>query len=222
MTGAEEVVNTQHHERSLLIPATRKQGLDTESDADAYRVEEENTPALWTAPSLPPLPQLAASPPTYSGSCLALSTQLVAYIRTLLAPPPCISVSIGSGFGLLEAYLMTGDYGFHVIGVEVEPSPNKYLSSSHHRIVNGTRFLQPLADQATTWLFVYPRRVGLVQEYMAAYGQKSVEKIVWAGPKADWDDYKACFAGWHLQEQDASAVGGQAWELITVASKTTK
>ncbi|USP80703.1 hypothetical protein yc1106_07977 [Curvularia clavata] len=205
----------------MLFPATGKQEHDTDADTQAYHTEEGNTPAFWTAPSLPPLPQLAASPTTYSGCCLALSTQLVAYIRSLLTPPPCIAVSIGSGFGLLEAYIMTGNHGFHVIGVEVEPSPNKYLPSSHHRIVHGTRFLEPLVAQATTWLFVYPRRVGLVQEYMAAHGQGSVEKIIWAGPKADWDDYKPCFAGWHLHEQDAGAIGGQPWELIAVASKTS-
>lgn len=208
MAGPEEAVNTQHH--------------DPDADTGAHHIPHEHPATLWTAPSLPPLPQLATSPTRYSGSCLALSTQLVAYIQSLLAPPPHIAVSIGSGFGLLEAYLMTGPHVFHVIGVEVEPSPNKYLPSSHHRPVNGTRFLEPLVAQATAWLFVYPRRVGLVEEYMAAYGQESVEMIIWAGPKADWDDYRPCFSGWHLREQDAGAVGGYPWEMIAVASKVPK
>lgn len=219
MTEAEEVVDGQHHDHQMRMRATRKQELDTDASADAYRIEDQTTPTSWTAPSLPPLPQLTSSPTTYSGSCLALSTRLVEYLQTLLAPPPCITVSIGSGFGLLETYLMSGTHGLHIVGVEVEPSPNKYLPSSHHRIVNGTRFLEPLAAQATTWLFVYPRRVGLVQEYITAYSQEGVEKIVWAGPKADWDDYKPCFTGWHLKEQDAGSVGGHAWELIAIASK---
>lgn len=219
MTGPEELVYSQDLDRPLIFPATREQEHDTHADRDAYRVEERNTAARWTAPMRPPLPQLTASPTTYSGCCLALSTQLVAYIRSLLTPLPCITVSIGSGFGLLEAYIMAGNHDFHVIGVEVEPSPNKYLPSSHHLIVHGTRFLEPLAAQATTWLFVYPRRVGLVQEYMAAHGQESVEKIIWAGPKADWDDYKPCFADWNIQEHEAGAVGGQSWELIAVATK---
>ncbi|EOA88672.1 uncharacterized protein SETTUDRAFT_76620, partial [Exserohilum turcica Et28A] len=165
------------------------------------------------------LPPLLESPTAYSGSCLALSNRLVAYLQTLLSPPPCFTLSIGSGFGLLEAYLMAGTHGLHVVGVEVEPSPNKYLPASHHGVVNGSRFLEPLAAQAAAWLFVYPRRVGLVQEYMAAYGERSVKRIVWAGPKADWDDYRACFAGWHVQEQEAHEVGGHAWELIVVANR---
>lgn len=223
-TGVEEEVNTQHHDCPPLVATTHTQELDAELDTDENLIDHQTSPALWPAPALPALPalpQLLASPRVYSGSCLALSTQLVAYIQSLLAPPPCIAVSIGSGFGLLEAHLMNGTDAVHVIGVEVEPSPNKYLPPSHHRTVNGTRFLEPLTARATTWLFVYPRRVGLVKEYMAAYGEGSVERIIWAGPRADWDDYKTCFTGWHLHEQEAGAVGGHAWELIAVASKSS-
>lgn len=180
---------------------------------------EEMLNAHHESPS-PTLPPLVAAPTAYSGSCLALSTRLVAFIQTLLPPPPAMTLSIGSGFGLLEAYLGTaGPHSPCVIGVEVEPSPNKYLPASHHRLVHGTRFLEPLAAEAVTWLFVYPRRVGLVQEYMAEHGEGRVERVVWAGPKADWDDYKSCFAGWYVEEHEADRVGGRAWELIAVASK---
>ena len=95
-------------------------------------------------------------------------------------------------------------------------SPSLALS-----IGSGFGFLEPLAAEATNWLFVYPRRVGLVREYLAEYGQGSVKRVVWAGPKADWDDYKTCFADWHVQEQSAELVGGRAWELIAVADKAT-
>ncbi|EUC45252.1 hypothetical protein COCMIDRAFT_96079 [Bipolaris oryzae ATCC 44560] len=193
----------------------RNTNTDEDTDTDIYK----DTNVILNVPVLPPLPRLVATPTAYSGSCLALSPQLIAYLQTLLAPPPCITVSIGSGFGLLEAYIMNGPDTFHIIGVEVAPSPNKYLPSSHHRLVTGTRFLEPLAETARIWLFVYPRRIGLIQEYMATYGQGAVERIIWAGPKADWDDYRACFANWTLQEQEADMVGGRAWELIVVADK---
>ncbi|KAH7555143.1 hypothetical protein BM1_07804 [Bipolaris maydis] len=208
--SSEEAVNIQHYDDT-----SRDVNGDTDTDMDIYR----GANAVLTAPVLPPLPRLVATPTAYSGSCLALSPQLIAYLQTLLAPPPCITLSIGSGFGLLEAYLMTGPDTFHIIGVEVAPGPNKYLPSSHYRLVNGTRFLEPLAEQAQIWLFVYPRRVGLIQEYLAVYGQGAVERIIWAGPKADWDDYRPCFANWTVQEQEADMVGGRAWELIVVADK---
>jgi hypothetical protein len=164
------------------------------------------------------LPALTSIPTAYPGCCLALSAPLVAHLESLLAPPPCLVLSIGSGFGLLEAYLLAHERD--VIGVEVMPSSNQYLPASRHRIVHGTRFLEPLAAEATTWLFVYPRRPGLVQQYIQEYGLGIVEKIIWAGPKADWEDYTGCFGGWDVQEQSADELDGRAWELIVVATRT--
>lgn len=165
------------------------------------------------------VPALGALPVVYSGCCLALSAPLIDHFQSLLPPPPALTLSIGSGFGLLEAYLIAEPVARNVVGIEVEPSSNQYLPGSHHRIVYGTRFLEPLAAEATTWLFVYPRRVGLLSEYLAEYGNASVEKVIWAGPKADWDDYKGCLVDWLVQEQSADEVGGKAWELIVVAKK---
>ncbi|RMZ67294.1 mitochondrial presequence protease [Pyrenophora seminiperda CCB06] len=164
-------------------------------------------------------PKVGASPVAYPSCCLALSAPLVGHVQSLLPRPPALTLSIGSGFGLLEACLMTGPMARHVVGIEVEPSSNQYLPASHHRVVHGTRFLDPLAAEAAAWLFVYPRRLGLVEEYLAQYGNTSVETVIWAGPKADWDDYKACFSDWHVQEQSADEVGGKPWELIAVAKK---
>ncbi|KAH7355914.1 hypothetical protein BKA66DRAFT_368022, partial [Pyrenochaeta sp. MPI-SDFR-AT-0127] len=165
------------------------------------------------------LPLLSERPTVYSGCCLALSRPLIAHLHTLLPPQPKLILSIGSGFGLLEALLVAEPYSSHVVGVEVEPSPNIYLPASHHHIVHGTRFLEPRAGEATTWLFIYPRRVGLVEEYMAHYGEGKVEQIIWAGPRADWDDYARCFAAWHVHVQSADKVGGRAWEIISIVSK---
>jgi hypothetical protein len=167
------------------------------------------------------LPVLTTTPTAYSGCCLALSEPIVAHLASLLPQPPSLTLSIGSGFGLLERYLITKPHAYHVVGVEVEPSSNKFLPSSNHRIVHGTRVLEPLAAEATTWLFVYPRRVGLVREYLERYGRDRVDRVIWAGPKADWDDYKSCFAGWNVNEQGADQVGGRAWELIAVAHRLT-
>jgi hypothetical protein len=168
-------------------------------------------------PDTPDLPALTSTPTAYPGCCLALSAPLVAHLASLLAPPPSLTLSIGSGFGLLEAHLLAHDR--NTIGVEVAPSPNQYLPASHHRVVHGSRFLEPIAAEATAWLFVYPRRPGLVQQYMTEYGKGGVETVIWAGPKADWEDYVACFGGWGVQERSAEEVGGRAWELIVVATR---
>lgn len=170
---------------------------------------------------LPSLPPLFSTPAIFPGCCLALSAPLLAYLAALLPAPPHSTLSIGSGYGLLEALLLAEPFNLNVIGVEVHPSPNQYLPASHHRTVTGTRFLEPLAADSTTWLFVYPRRVGLVDEYLEAYGAGALERVVWIGPAADWDDYKGCFAsGWDVQVPSAEEHGGRAWELISIATKT--
>lgn len=166
------------------------------------------------------LPDLAAKPTAYSGCCLALSRTLLDFIAALLSPQPALVLSIGSGFGLLEAYLASKTYNVRVIGIEVAPSSNLYLPEGNHRIVHGSRSLEPLAADAKTWLFVYPRRVGLVQEYLAEYGSQNVETVIWAGPCADWDDFKDCVtAKWDVVVHSAAEIGGRAWELIAVMSK---
>jgi hypothetical protein len=170
-------------------------------------------------PQPPPLRALTNQPTAYSGCCLALSTPLIEYLASLLPPAPALTLSIGSGFGLLEAHLLASPRSLHIVGVEVEPSPNKYLPAANHRVVHGTRFLEPLATEAATWLFVYPRRAGLVSEYLQHHGQGSVQQIIWTGPQADWDEYKACFTGWDVRMQSVDDVGGRAWDSIHVATK---
>lgn len=173
------------------------------------------------APHLPTLPKLTDRASVYSGCCLALSTPLVAHIHSLLPPARDIVLSIGSGFGLLEALLSAPPYSAHIVGVEVAPSPNTYLPKTYHRVVHGTRFLEPLAAEAGAWMFVYPRRVSLVSEYLVAHGLDSVHTVIWVGPQADWHDYKPCFAtGWTVHTQSADEVGGKAWDLIATARRT--
>jgi hypothetical protein len=175
----------------------------------------------YDAMNPPTLPSLTEKPMAYSGCCLALSVPLVTHIHALFPPPPALVLSIGSGFGLLEAHLLTVQPSPRLVGVEVSPSPNHYLPAINLHTVHGTRFLEPLAGEATTWLFVYPRRVGLISEYMDEYSNGSVEQIIWIGPQADWDDYKGRFTGWTVQTQNADVVGGRAWDMIAVANKPT-
>ncbi|KAH7117591.1 hypothetical protein B0J11DRAFT_88380 [Dendryphion nanum] len=166
------------------------------------------------------LPRLSASPKAYPGCCLGLSTTFLSSLCNILPAAPAPILSIGSGYGLLEALLLSEPYSVNIIGVEVQPSSNKYLPASHHHVVTGTRFLDDTAQDARAWLFVYPRRVGLVHEYIRAHGQARVSTIVWAGPRADWEDYAGCFDfSWHVELTPADAVGGRSWELIAIAKK---
>ncbi|KAH3909969.1 hypothetical protein HBI56_129120 [Parastagonospora nodorum] len=181
--------------------------------------EDEATNTQHGVPQPPPLPVLTNAPKAFPGCCLALSAPLIEYIHSLLPPAPALTLSIGSGFGLLEAHVLAVSQPPRLLGVEVEKSPNQYLPAANHRLVHGTRFLEPLAAEAATWLFVYPRRVGLVNEYLHEYGQGIVETIIWIGPQADWADYIQCFARWDVQIHNADEVGGRAWDTIAVVKK---
>jgi hypothetical protein len=74
-------------------------------------------------------------------------------------------------------------------------------------------------------MFIYPRRVGLVEDYIKAHGHGRVAKVVWAGPQADWADYKGCFAGerdgitWEVDMKSADKVGGRPFEVVAIATK---
>ncbi|KAF2006157.1 hypothetical protein P154DRAFT_254425 [Amniculicola lignicola CBS 123094] len=165
------------------------------------------------------LPVLSSKPIAYSGSCLGLSSTLLSHLHSVL-PNTAVILSIGSGAGLLEALLNGDPYCHTIIGVEVEPSPNRYLPPENHDTVHGTRFLSGRAAEATAWMFIYPRRVGLLEEYIKMYGG-SVELVVWIGPKADWDDYQDCFqtSTWDVGVQGCEESGGRLWELMAIARK---
>jgi hypothetical protein len=126
---------------------------------------------------------------------------------------------------LLEALLLQPPHKAHVVGIEVQPSSNRYLPPENHITVIGSRSLEPIAAEARTWLFVYPKRAGLVEEYISTYGKGNVKQIIWIGPKADWADYEACFAAsagntsWNVKTQSADEIGGTSWEMITIARK---
>ncbi|KAF2464599.1 uncharacterized protein BDR25DRAFT_242112 [Lindgomyces ingoldianus] len=167
------------------------------------------------------MPVLTSSATVHSGCCLALSAPFLSHIHSLLPPPPDLILSIGSGFGLLEALLLAADPPPSLVGIEVQPSPNRYLARDHHREVYGTRGIHELASEASAWMFIYPRRVGLVEEYLEKFGNGVVKIVIWIGPRADWEDYKGCFAGaWELHVKCADQIGGRAWEVVAVATKS--
>ncbi|KAF9732290.1 hypothetical protein PMIN06_006677 [Paraphaeosphaeria minitans] len=165
------------------------------------------------------LPSLLDAPTVHPACCLALSNPLLAHLASLLPPAPRLTLSIGSGYGLLEALFLAPPYSLNIIGVEVQPSSNTHLPHAQHREVAGSRFLEPLAAEAEAWMFVYPRRVGLVEEYIREFGTGNARAVVWVGPTADWEDYKGVFWGWDVEVRGADEVGGRAWEVIAVAMK---
>ncbi|KAK1232314.1 hypothetical protein PQX77_004565 [Marasmius sp. AFHP31] len=172
--------------------------------------------------SPPLLPQLTSEPQSHPDSCLSFSLPLLRAIHGLLPAAPDLTLSIGSGSGLVESLLqsITEPYTLNLVGVEVMPSPNKYLPPTSHRCVQGTWALDPLSKTAKAWLFVYPKRVGLIEEYLNAHRTNGLQTVMWIGPRRDWDEFNTAFATYpsvdmELWDEDRiEAAGGRAWECI--------
>ena len=148
------------------------------------------------------LPLLSNSVAHHPDCCSSLSIALIAKLASLLPPDPALTLSIGSGTGLLEALLLQHGSTIVLRAVEVAKDVNKYLLEGLMETVNGTWGLCQLAEDASAWVFVYPRDVSLIRKYAHTFGQGQLitSVIIWIGPVAD------------LQEVEQTSLGSQ-WEL---------
>ncbi|KAF4944884.1 hypothetical protein FSARC_14554 [Fusarium sarcochroum] len=176
------------------------------------------------------LPQLSSQgiPVRFPDCCLSLSTKLLQILTnkfsntTLSGETPTV-LSIGSGSGILEAFLLaqlnnSSSAKFNIEGVEVQQTSgkepvNKYLPEQAIYTVRGTwdvvtRLQEP---DVRALMFVYPRQPALVSAHTKAIAEQglNVEVIVWLGPMADWQVFESCFI----------ASGEHEHRLFTVAEK---
>ncbi|KAF2424421.1 hypothetical protein EJ08DRAFT_575340, partial [Tothia fuscella] len=132
------------------------------------------------------LPIPSRDPRHYPDCCLGLSTQFITKITELL-PATGLILSIGSGTGLLEAYLLEPNPSMMIEGVEVSAHVNRYLPADRMNVVAGTWDLCSRAVEATALLFVYPREGALIERYLSIPKLKA-KIVLWIGPCNDWPD----------------------------------
>ncbi|KAI0164560.1 hypothetical protein GGR57DRAFT_203866 [Xylariaceae sp. FL1272] len=179
---------------------------------------------------MPDLPILTSEPRRYPGCCLSLSTSLLDTIATQLAATTSTHIdetsplilSIGSGTGLVEELLQAHLTQTQITDAESRPwrcegvelsSVNTHLPEDRINTVRGTWALHPRADDATVLLFVYPREIDLVAQYLEKYMKNSVpvengdrcagdaggkenkpQLVIWIGPRIDYlSDYTGHF-----------------------------
>jgi len=154
--------------------------------------------------------------------CLYLSKSLVDAVWEDLPPEPKITLSIGSGSGLLEAILTApGNKCIECVELETLREIDKYIAEKAMHYVSGMQSLCERAGHADAWLFVYPRDPALVSRYIERFGNGSVGKIFWLGPRQDWDDLvvklaEQNHAAFHSPYQRHAVVG---WEVYGVIEK---
>lgn len=151
------------------------------------------------------LPVLSDEAKHHPDCCLSLSRCLVERLSQLFVDSarPGFVLSVGSGSGLLEALIVQclqqrQIQDLWVEGVEVaceSGQMNRHLPEELNNIVEGTWALYERASTASALMFVYPRAPRLVQQYLGSIMQNTSDTrlVIWLGPKADWNDFVACF-----------------------------
>ena len=151
--------------------------------------------------------------------CSSLSLSLIQHLASLLPPDPALTLSVGSGTGLLEALLLYQRPTLDLKAVEV-PSINSsnYMPVDKMRIVNGYRDLCDLAADASAWMFIYPRDTWLLQQYVRAFGDRKCELIIWIGPRADQLENDVFGDMW--MKENFGNCGLRDYEIMTLWRRT--
>ena len=142
------------------------------------------------------------SPAHHPDCCSSLSVSLLKRLAFLLPPDPAPTLSIGSGSGLLEALLLYQRPKLDLKAVEVPTANNNYMPADRLQIVNGYRDLCDVAADASAWMFVYPRDIWLLGEYVQAFGGQKCHLIIWIGPRADQLESKFFGEMWIKEEME--------------------
>ncbi|CAD0096410.1 unnamed protein product [Aureobasidium mustum] len=161
----------------------------------------------------------SAEPRHHPDCCMAISQPLLHNLANILPRGPAISVlSIGSGTGLLESLLLQMlEDSYDICGVEVSPAVNKYLPEQNMFFVGGTWDLCPQAGKSHVWIFTYPREPKLIVKYLELHDHASLSKIIWLGPKMDWQDYEGVFASSRFSLTVLEDCGAATYEMVVVA-----
>lgn len=143
-------------------------------------------------------PSLDSTPCRYPQCCASLSTGLIDLLHQVLPPPSSLTLSVGSGSGLLEACLIAQhpDRASSLKCVEVRSDPpvNVFFPDDGMIEVLGTWDVPDIAAEAVGLLFVYPRQSSLVRSYLAQ--AKKLTTAVWIGPRCDVEDFKPALDSW--------------------------
>lgn len=160
------------------------------------------------------LPRLPNVPLQHADCCAALSSTLVAKFAQGLPTGPDLTISIGSGSGILEALILRDRPDICLQAIEVSRDINRYLSAKNLQIVSGTWELCALAANAMAWIFVYPREFSLVEKYLQKFGGAAVQILIFLGPKADLPNMEAVMNSRAWKMESIEECGASQYEAL--------
>lgn len=157
---------------------------------------------------------LDETPTRHPRCCASLSVPLLALLDEVLPAGPQLTLSVGSGSGLLEACLLAWMPQRSALkGVEVfsVPEVNVYLPPEHMVVCQGTWHVPEVTEEASGLLFVYPRQASTVNAYLRKATRAST--AVWIGPRCDADEFRPVFDAWgspvHVDKADEAVDPGE-------------
>ena len=162
------------------------------------------------------LPELSKTPVHHVDCCATLSSTLVAKLAQSLPSGPALTLSIGSGTGLLEALILRDRPDLCLQAIEVSQDINHYLSAKNLQIVSGTWDLCALAANSIAWIFIYPREFSLVEKYLQEFGLKAVQCLIFLGPKADMSNMEALMESRSWKMEAMEKCGVSQYEALIV------
>ena len=139
--------------------------------------------------------------------CCPISTSLIRKLASSLPLDPELTLSIGCGSGFAEAHLLRENPRLNLHGLEVSEGINKYLPEERMQIVRGTWDIASSAKDASAWMFIFPREIGLIGRYIQSQGDGKVKHIVWIGPLADCNEVKVVLLKHHWRQGAVEHIG---------------
>ena len=165
------------------------------------------------------LPTLSCQPQLYPHCDTSLSSTLLYVLSSILPSCPSLTLSIGSGHGLLEALLCYRYPDVLVHSVEVAYKIPQYHATNRLTFVSSTSSIWEGAKDAKAWLFVYPKDLSLVERYIERYGSGQVQIVVWIGPRNDLKDIEVGFNDVEWAKEVVEEAGLKEYEMLVVWRK---
>ncbi|KAI4199408.1 MAG: hypothetical protein LQ350_004633 [Teloschistes chrysophthalmus] len=170
----------------------------------------------------PPLPALSSTPSTNPHADSSLSTTLIQTLKSILPTFPALVLSIGHGHGLLETLLLSDEENaLEFLGVDIVHKTPQYLPEQNYRILPLSTSFAEEAGEAEAWLFIYPRILSLVCQYLDRFDgganrengaeRKKVRAIIFIGPRADIDEFEdgwGADGGWKKEVVEENGLKG--------------
>ena len=173
------------------------------------------------------LDELDEKPAPFADCCPHVSKALVDALIEHLPLGPALTLSVGSGSGLLEAILLEASenhdgQALNIYGVEVSPNGNTHLPSNRLLLVPSTSSLHSEALFASALMFVYPRTATLVAMYLDEFIDGAMETLIWLSHRNDWREAELLLLSAFYKLDRIERPGIAEYEVLAIATHPRK